>query len=160
MAYETSMKGGIKWQTQWMANQFNGPRHRGHSTPRPLRVFIMKSILSFIICISATTWGGVVSAAYGWLVSCRFGLLGALLPSSPSYSLLSARVPSWSFSWVFGPTFFWHSCSSRSWFCLVRRSIAAARVWTYLTRAMVRGSSLWTLLVVVIEWVSIMHLFV
>ena len=87
-------------------------------------------------------------------------LLGALLPSGPSWSLLSALVPSWSSSWVLSFAFFWRSCSSRSWFCLVRRSTAAVRVWTYLSRAMVHGLSPWMLLVVAIEWVNTMQLFV
>ena len=56
----------------------------------PLRAFIIKSIRSFIICISATIWGGAVSMMDGRLVSCRSSLLGALLPSDPSwFSLLS-----------------------------------------------------------------------
>ena len=37
----------------------------------PLKAFIMKSVHSFIICISATMWGGVVSMVDGRLVSCR-----------------------------------------------------------------------------------------
>ena len=51
---------------------------------RRLRAFIMKSILSFIICISVTICDGVVSVTDGQLVSCRSSLLGALLPSGPS----------------------------------------------------------------------------
>ena len=50
----------------------------------PLRAFIMKSILSFIICISTTIWGGAVSVPIGRLVSYRSCLLGAwpfLFPS-------------------------------------------------------------------------------
>ena len=51
---------------------------------RPLRAFIIKSIISLIIYISATIWGGAISVAEGQLMSCRSGLLEALLPSSPS----------------------------------------------------------------------------
>ena len=83
---------------------------------RPLRVFIIKSIHSLIICISATMWGGTMSAVDGWLTSDRSSLLGALLPSGPSWYLLSTLVPSWSSFWVLCPAFLWRSCSSRSWF--------------------------------------------
>ena len=126
----------------------------------PLKVFIMKSIRSFIICISATMWGGTVSAADGRLLSCHSGLLGALLPFSPSWPLLSVLVPFWSSSWVLSRAFFWHSWSSRSWFCLVRHFTIAARVWTYLLKVVGRGLSPWTLLVVTIKRVSTMQLFV
>ena len=61
---------------------------------RPLRAFIIKSIYSLIICISVTMWGGAISAVDGRLMSCCSSLLGALLPSGPSWSLLSALVPS------------------------------------------------------------------
>ena len=68
-----------------------------HTLARPFSVVgkaqHMKSILSFIICISATMYGGAVSVTDGWLVSC---LLEALLLSGPSWSLLSALVPSYS----------------------------------------------------------------
>ena len=64
---------------------------------RSLRAFIMKSIISFIICISTTICGGLVFAMDGRLVSCHSCLLGALLPSGPSRSLLSALVPFCSF---------------------------------------------------------------
>ena len=69
-------------------------------------------------------------------------------------------IPSWSSSWVLSAAFFWCSYSSRSWFFLVRCSIATARVWTCLSRAVVRGSSPWLLVVVAIERVSTMQLFV
>ena len=127
---------------------------------RLLRPFIIKSICSFIICISATMWGGTISVMDGQLVSYRSGLFGALLPFSPSWFLLSVLVPSWTSSWVLRSAFFWHNCSSRSWFYLVRRSTATVRVWTYLLRAIVCGSSLWALLVVIIELVRTMQLFV
>ena len=91
---------------------------------RPLRAFIKKSIRSFIICIFVTIWRGAISVLDGRLVSCRSCLLGVLLPSGPSWFLLSALVPSWSSYWVFSATFFWCSCSSRSWFWLVRHSTA------------------------------------
>ena len=127
---------------------------------RPSRAFIIKSIRSFIICISATMWGVAVSMMDGQLVSCRSSLLGVLLPFNPSWSLLSTLVPSWSSSWVLSPAFFWHNYSSRSWFCLVRHSTAVARVWTCLLRAVMRGFSPRILLVVAIEQESIMQLFV
>jgi len=69
-------------------------------------------------------------------------------------------------------SFFWHwflpslplGCSalssSRSWFCLVRHSTAAARVWTCLSKVVVRGLSPWLLVVVAIKQVSTMQLFV
>ena len=106
-----------------------------------LRAFIIKSICSFIICISVTIWDGVASVMDGRLVSCRSGLLGALLPSGPSWSLHSALVPSWSSIWVPIAEFFSHSCSSRSWFCLVRRSTIVVRVWICLSKAVGCGSS-------------------
>ena len=126
----------------------------------PLKAFIMRSIHSFIICISTTMCGGVVFVPEGRLVSYRSCLLGALLPSGPSWFLLLALVPSWSSSWVFSAAFFWCSYSSRSWFYLVRHSTTATRVWTYLSRVVVRGLSPWLLVVVAIEWVSTMQLFV
>ena len=126
----------------------------------PLSAFIMKSIHSFIICISATMWGGAIFVANGRLVSYRSCLLGALLPSGPSWFLFSTMVPCWSSSWVLSVVFFWHKCSSRSWFCLVRHSTVAARVWTCLSRAVVHNSSPWLLVVVAIERVSTMQLFV
>jgi len=58
----------------------------------------MKSIYSLIICISTTMWGGAISVMDGQLMSSRSGLLGALLPSGPSWFLRSALVPSWSSS--------------------------------------------------------------
>ena len=114
---------------------------------------------SVIACISAATGGGVISIGDGRLTFCCSGLLGALLPSGPSWSRHSALVPSWSPSWV--PCLaFRHSCYSRIWFCLVRRSIAAVRVYIYLLRAVGHGSSSWILLVVAIDRVSTMQLFV
>ena len=99
----------------------------------------MKSILFFIICISATICGGAVSATDGRLVSCRSCSLKALLPYGPSWSLLSAvcwgLVPSCSSPWLLSPAFFQHSSSSRSWFYLVRCSTTAARVYNCLSRA-------------------------
>ena len=49
----------------------------------PLKTFIIKSIRSFIIYISTKMWGGAISMMDGRLMSCRSGLLGALLPSGP-----------------------------------------------------------------------------
>ena len=119
----------------------------------------MKSIISFIICISATICGGAVSVMDGRLVSCHSCLLGALLPSGSSRSLLSTLVPSYSSPWLLGPTSLWRNCSSKSWLRLVRRSTATARVCTCLSRAVVCGSSPWWLLVT-IERVSTIQLFV
>ena len=56
--------------------------------------------------------------------------------------------------------FFWRSCSSKSWFCLVRCSTAAVRVWTCLSKAVGHGSLAWLLVVIAIEQVSTMQLFV
>ena len=125
----------------------------------PFKAFIMKSILSFIIYIFATIYGGAVSVTDGRLVSCRSCLLGALLPFGPSRSFLSALVPSYSSSWLLGLASLWCSYSSRSWFCLVRHSTATARVCTCLSRVVVHGSSP-LLLLVAIERVSIIQLFV
>ena len=126
----------------------------------PLRAFIIKSIRSFIICISPTMWGEAVSVIDGRLMSCHSGLLGTLQPSGPSWFLLSALVPFWSSSWVPVAAFFHCSCSSRSWFYLVRRSTAAVRVWTCLSRVVGRGLFPSTLLVVAIERVSTIQFFV
>ena len=63
---------------------------------RSLKVFIMKSICSFIICISIAMYGGAVSVMDKRLVSCHSCLLKVLLPSGPSWSLLSALVSSYS----------------------------------------------------------------
>ena len=60
----------------------------------PLRAFIIRSIRSLIICIFATMWGGAMSVVDGRLASSHFGLLRALLSSSPSWYLLSALMPS------------------------------------------------------------------
>ena len=65
---------------------------------RSLRAFIITFICSFIACISMTTGGGVISVRDGRLTFCRFGLLGALLPSGPSQFRHSTLVPSWSSS--------------------------------------------------------------
>ena len=125
----------------------------------PLKAFIMKSIPSFIIYISATMCGGAVSVTDGQLVSCRSSLLEVLLPSGPSWSFLLTLVPSGSSLWLLGPASLWRSCSSKLWFYLVRHSTAATRVCTCRSRAIVRGSSsVW--LLVAIEWVSTIQLFV
>ena len=143
----------VKGEFVWWTNS-----SRSFDT-RPLRAFIMKSILSFIICISVTICSGAVFVMDGWLVSCRFCLLRAWLPSGPSRSLLSALVPFCSSPWLLGPASVWHSYSSRLWFCLVRPSTAMARVCTCLSRVAVRGSSsVW--LLVAIEQVSTIQLFV
>ena len=107
---------------------------------RPLRAFIITSIYSFIACISTTTGGGVISVRDRRLTFCHSGLLGALLPSDPSWSRRSALVSSRSSSGIPCPVFR-RSCSSKTWFCLVRRSTTVVRVCTCLSRAVGRGSS-------------------
>ena len=72
----------------------------------PLRAFTMKSILSFIIWIFATICCGAVFMTDGRLVSYCFCLLDALLPSSSSWPLLSALVPSCSSLWLWGSASF------------------------------------------------------
>ena len=125
---------------------------------RPLRVFIITSICSFITCISAKIGGGVVSMREGMLKFHRSGLLGALLPSGLLGSPRS-ELSSWFSSWTLCSASLWRSCSSRSWFCFVRHSTTAMRVWTYLSNAVdLDGSSPWPLLVVAIERVSTMQL--
>ena len=120
----------------------------------PLRAFIMKSILSFIICISATMCGGATSVAEG--------LLKALLPFGPSLFRLSVVCqklsPSCSSSLLRGSASLWCSYSSRSWFCLVRRSTATTKVCTCLSRTAAQVSLSW-LLVVAIKHVSTIQLF-
>ena len=61
---------------------------------RPLRVFIMTSICSFIACISAIIGGGIASMRDERLRFCRSGLLGALLSSGLSGSPRS-ELSSW-----------------------------------------------------------------
>ena len=104
-----------------------------------------------------------VFAMNGQLVSCCSCLFRALLPSGPSRSLLSTvysgLVPFCSFPWLLGPVFLWRSYSSRSWFCLVRRSTTVTRVYTCLSRLVVRSSSPW-LLLVAIERVSTIQLLI
>ena len=107
---------------------------------RPLRAFIITSICSFIACISATTGGGVISVKDRRLTFCRSGLLGALLPSGPSRSHRSVLVPYRSSSKIPCPAF-QRSCSSKTWFCLVRRSTTVVRVCTCLSRVVGHGSS-------------------
>ena len=125
---------------------------------RPLRAFIIAFICSFIACISATTGGGVISVKDERLTFCRSSLLRALLPSDPSRSHSSALVSSRS-SLGISCLVFRCSCSSKIWFCFVRRSTAAIKVYTCLSKAVSRGSSSWTLLVVTINQVSTMQLF-
>ena len=49
---------------------------------RPLKVFIIRSIHSLIICISTTMWGGAMSTVDGLTSNCS-GLLGACYLSAP-----------------------------------------------------------------------------
>ena len=107
---------------------------------RPLKAFIITSIYSFIACISATTGGGVASMRDERLTFCRSNLLRALLPSGPSQSHCSALVSSRSSSRISCPIFR-HSCSSKTWFCLVRHSTVAVRICTCFSRAVGHGSS-------------------
>ena len=102
--------------------------------------------------------GRVASMRDGRLTFCRSNLLGALLPSGPSRSHLSALVSSRSSSRISCPIFR-HSCSSKTWFCLVRHSTATVRICTCFLRAVGHGLSSWTLLVVTIDRVSTMQLF-
>ena len=60
---------------------------------------------------------------------------------------------------IVGSHILWPSCSSKSWFCLVRHSTFAARVYSCLLRAVVHGSSP-LLLLVAIERVSAIQHFV
>ena len=106
----------------------------------PLRAFIITSICSFIACISMTTGGGVASVRDGRLTFCRSSLLAALLPSGPSRSRHSALVSSRS-SFGILCLVFRRSCSSKTWFCLVRHSTTAIRICTCLSRVVGRGSS-------------------
>ena len=108
---------------------------------------------------SVELYGSVIFATDGRLVSCLSYLLGALLPSGPSWSFLSAPVPSCFSPQLLSFAFLWHNCSFRSWFCLVMNSTVVARVCTYLSRAVMRGSSS-LLLLVAIKRMSTIQLFV
>ena len=123
----------------------------------PLRVFIITSICSFIACISAKTGGGVASTKDGMLMFRRSNWLEALLPSGPSRSRCSALESPRSFAILL--SIFRCSCSSKTWFCLVRRSTAAVRTCTCFSRAVGYGLSSETLLMVAIDRVSTMQLF-
>ena len=123
----------------------------------PLRVFIITSICSFIACISAKTRGGVASTRDGMLTFRRSSRLGALLPSGPSRFRHSALESPRSSAILLSA--FRCSCSSITWFCLVRRSTAAVRTYTCFSRAVGCGSSTRTLLMVAIDRVSTMQLF-
>ena len=118
----------------------------------------MTSICSFIARISGRMGGGAVFMREGMLKFRRSGLLGSLMLSGLSGPLRSKLSP-WFSSWTLYPASLYRNCSSRSWFCFVRRSTAAARVWTCLSSTVdLGGSSSWTLLVVAIERVSAMQL--
>ena len=106
---------------------------------RPLRAFIITSICSFIACISSKIGGGVASTRDGMLTFRCSSRLGALLPSSPSWSRrLALESPR---SSVILLSAFRCSCSSKTWFRLVRRSTAAIRTCTCFSRAVGYGSS-------------------
>ena len=123
----------------------------------PLRVFIITSICSFITCISTKTGGGVASTRDGMLTFSSSSRLGALLPSGPSRSRRSTLESPRSSAILLSA--FWCSCSSKTWFYLVRRSTAAVRTCTCFSRAVGCDSSSWTLLMVAIDRVSTMQLF-
>ena len=106
---------------------------------RPLRAFIITSICSFIACISSKIGGGVASTRDGMLTFRCSSRLGALLPSGPSRSRCSALESPRSFAILLSA--FRCSCSSKTWFCLVRRSTAAVRTYTCFSRAVGCGSS-------------------
>ena len=106
---------------------------------RPLRAFIITSICSFIACISAKTGGGVASTRDGMVTFRRSSRLGALLPSGPSRSRCSALESPKSSTILLSA--FRCSYSSKTWFCLVRRSTAVVRTCTYFSRAVGCGSS-------------------
>ena len=117
----------------------------------PLWAFIMKSIRSFIIYILTTMWGGTVSVTNGQLVSCRSGLLGALLTFRPFWFLLSVLVLSWSSFWLSIVVFFWCNCSSKLWFCLwdVPQflwgfGLASLRQWVAVRHLIVGDGCHWT----------------
>ena len=95
----------------------------------------------------------------GRLTFCHSSLHGALLPSDPSQCHCSALVSSRSSSGISCPVFRCN-CSSKTWFCLVRHSMASVRICTCFSRAVNRGSSSWTFFVVAIDRVSTMQLFV
>ena len=106
----------------------------------PLRAFIITSICSFIACISTTIGGGVAFVRDRRLTFCRSSLLEALLPFDPSRSCRLALVSSRSSSEILCLVF-QRSCSSKTWFYLVRCSTTAVRICTCLLRAVGRGSS-------------------
>ena len=123
----------------------------------PLRAFIIISICSFIACISVKTGGGVASTRGGMLTFRHSSRLGALLPSGPSrFSHSALESPR---SSAISLSAFRCSCSSKTWFCLVRRSMAAVRTCTYFSRVVGCGSSSGTLLMVAIDRVSTLQLF-
>ena len=123
----------------------------------PLRAFIITSICSFIACISVKTGGGVTSTRDGMLMFRRSSRLGALLPSGPSRSHRSALKSPRSSAILLSA--FRCSCSSKTWFCLVRRSTTVIRTCTCFFRAVGCGSSSRILLMVAINQMSTMQLF-
>ena len=82
---------------------------------------------------------------------------GALLPSGPSRSHRSALKSPRSSAILLSA--FRCSCSSKTWFCLVRRSTTAIRTCTCFFRAVGCGSSSRILLMVAINQMSTMQLF-
>ena len=124
---------------------------------RPLRAFIITSICSFIACISTKMRGGVASTSDGMLTFHRSNRLGALLPFGPSRSRCSTLESPRSSAILLSA--FRYSCSSKTWFCLVRRSTATVKTYTCFSRAVGCDSSSGTLLMVAIDRVSTMQLF-
>ena len=101
--------------------------------------------------------GGVASTRDGMLMFRRFSRLGALLPSGPSRSRRLALESPRSSAILLSA--FRCSCSSKTWFCLVRRSTTAIRTCTCFFRAVGCGSSSRILLMVAINQMSTMQLF-
>ena len=95
------MIGVVKGEFVWWTNLL-----RSFDT-RPLRAFIMKSIHFFIICISTTMYSDAVFAMNGHLVSWHSSLLGALLSSGLSWSLILVLVLSCSSLRFLGLAFLW-----------------------------------------------------
>ena len=112
---------------------------------RPLMVFIIMSIFSFIICMCYAMRIASISSLDRRLVSCRSRLLAALLSFWSSLSCrplvggwLLLRSPlSLSSCWSSGRySFLLFSCCSNSWLCWVRRLTTAVRVCTCLSNVL------------------------
>ena len=134
---------------------------------QPFKAFIIKSIFSFIVCISCTMCKMLISSLEERLVSYWSCLLTMLLSSWSSLSWWSfvrgrlllrlslSCVSLWSFN---SYSFRYSNCCSNLWFRWVSHSIAAARVCTFLFNAL--GGLLVSWLVVAIDRVRTIQLFV